>query len=407
MQPYFGILYGSLSGLWISTLSVLTLAAATSITGPAAAQKASGASENVKSGAVNDGLRGIFRQRNPRRETVGQQNANAVTIVTGAFGSTYVQIGVDLANVLNDGANFRLLPIMGRGSVQTIADILFLKGVDVGIVRRDALAYLERKGYTNSIRNQLAYVTKLYNEEMHVVASRSIRSMQDLDGRKVAVDLLGGGTFVTSMNVFEGLGIKPNLLYIESRVALEMLRKGEIDAIVAVEGKPLLWLAQLPDKDLHLVPIDYARSLRDNYLPAEFSSEDYPNLIAQGEQVDTIATDAILMLHYRQPDSDRYGPLSRLVEAFFSQVTQLHRPQFHPKWRELALQATVAGLTRFKPAQDWLDRNVAPAAATAALFRRFGERADARGVAAEIRPEEYEAIFREFQLWGASQSTGR
>jgi branched-chain amino acid transport system substrate-binding protein len=225
MQPYVGILNCSLSGLWINTLSVLTLAAATSIAGPAAAQKASGASEKVEFGAVNDGLRAIFQQRSARRESAGHQNANAVTIVTGAFGSTYLQIGVDLANVLDDGANFRLLPIMGRGSVQTIADILYLKGVDVGIVRRDALAYLERKGYANNIRNQLAYVTKLYNEEMHVVASKSIRSMQDLDGRKVAVDLLGGGTFVTSMNVFEGLGIKPHLLYIESRVAMEMLRR--------------------------------------------------------------------------------------------------------------------------------------------------------------------------------------
>ena len=69
----------------------------------------------------------------------------------------------------------------------------------------------------------------------------------------MAVDLPDGSTFVTSINVFERLGIKPHLLYIEPRIALEMLRRGDIDAIIAVEGKPLQWLSQVNDPNLHLV----------------------------------------------------------------------------------------------------------------------------------------------------------
>ena len=59
---------------------------------------------------------------------------------------------------------------------------------------------------------------------------------------------------MTSINVFESLGIKPHLLYIEPRIALGMLRKGDIDAIIAVEGKPVQWLNQVNDPNLHLVP---------------------------------------------------------------------------------------------------------------------------------------------------------
>jgi len=59
--------------------------------------------------------------------------------MTGAFGGTYEQFGADLASVLDEGDNLRLLPIVGRGSVQGVADILFLKGVDLGIVRSDTL----------------------------------------------------------------------------------------------------------------------------------------------------------------------------------------------------------------------------------------------------------------------------
>ena len=41
-----------------------------------------------------------------------------------------------------------------------------------------------------------------------------------------------------------------------------MLRKGEVDAIVAIEGKPLQWLNQINDRNLHLVPVDYAKPLQ-------------------------------------------------------------------------------------------------------------------------------------------------
>jgi TRAP transporter TAXI family solute receptor len=376
----------------------------------------------IDPGAVSDSFKAIFRYGSSTRQTAGQQNANTVTMMTGAFGGTYVQIGADLATVLDDGANFRLLPVVGRGSVQAVADILFLKGVDVGIVRKDTLAYLERKGYANNIRKELAYVAKLYSEEMHVVAPKAIHSMQDLDGKSVAVDLPDGGTFVTSINVFERLGIRPHLIYVEPRVALEMLRKGEIDAIIAVEGKPVQWLSQLNDPNLHLVPVDYARSLRDDYLPTQLTSEDYPNLIAPGQQVDTLASEAILASYNWQPSSgDRYRRVARLVDTFFSHVAQLQRPPFHPKWRELAIAATVSGWTRARPAQEWLDKNAAPAAtlavkqpagdtleASRAQFDQFlDERATARGVTAASGPESREAIFNEFLQWQASRSIRR
>jgi branched-chain amino acid transport system substrate-binding protein len=129
-----------------------------------------------------------------------------------------------------------VLPVMGRGSVQAVADILLLKGIDAGMVRKDTLAYLERKDFANDIRNQFVYVAKMFNEEMHVLAPRSIASMKDLDGKTVVVDLPDSSTFVTAINVFERLGIRPHLIYMEPRLALDMLRNGEVDAIVAIEA---------------------------------------------------------------------------------------------------------------------------------------------------------------------------
>ncbi len=147
---------------------------------------------------VSEGLKAIsqFGSASTRQSL----NANTVTLISGTIGGTYVQFGADLASVLDDGNRLRVLPIIGRGSVQSVADILFLQGVDLGILRTDTLDYLEKKGFAKDIKKQFTYVTKLYNEEMHVIAPKSIRSLKELDGKTVSVDLPNGGTFVTALH---------------------------------------------------------------------------------------------------------------------------------------------------------------------------------------------------------------
>ena len=243
---------------------------------------------------MSDGLKAIFSYSSGNKSTRERLNANTITVMTGTIGGTYVQFGADLASVLDDGDQMRVLPIVGRGSVQSIADILFLKGVDLGIMRADTLDYLERKGYTGNIRGQFAYITKLYNEEMHVVAKTSISSLADLNGRRVAVDLPNGGTFVTAITIFERLGIKPVYAFIEQRVAYEKLKNGELDAVVAVQGSPSRAVSQVKGDNLHFVPIPYSGPLQSDYLPSELKAEDYPSLIPPGGRVDTVAVPAIL-----------------------------------------------------------------------------------------------------------------
>jgi branched-chain amino acid transport system substrate-binding protein len=352
----------------------------------------------IDPGAVSDSFKTIFRSGNAKRTLADQLNANTVTLMAGSFGSTSAHMGADMASVLDSGTDLRILPVMGRGSVQAVADILLMRGVDAGIVRKDTLAYLERKDFANNIRSQFVYIAKMFNEEMHVLAQQSIRSMKELDGKTVAVDLPDSSTLVTSINVFERLGIRPHLLYVEPRIALDMLRKGDIDAIIAVEGKPLQWLSEVNDSSLHLVPVDYDKSLRDDYLPAQLSSEDYPNLISASNPVDTIAGEAILASYNWQPGSDRYHRLALLVESLFSRMAQLQRPPFHPKWQELAPLAPVAGWTRFKAAQDWVDRNT-PAAAPVASNTMPA----ALGARASGPQDDDPALYREFLEWRSNR----
>jgi hypothetical protein len=180
---------------------------------------------NYDPAKVSDSLKALYHFGSA--STTKALNANTVTLLTGTIGGTYVQFGADLASVLDDDGNLRILPIIGRGSVQGAADILFLKGVDLGIVRADTLDYFEKKGIANGIKKQFTYVTRLYNEEMQVIAPKTIKNLNDLEGKTVSVDLPNGGTFVTALTVFERLGIKANFVYIEQRIAMEKLKKGD------------------------------------------------------------------------------------------------------------------------------------------------------------------------------------
>jgi TRAP transporter TAXI family solute receptor len=350
---------------------------------------------------VSESLKAIFQFGSAA--TKQALNANTVTLITGTIGGTYVQIGADLASVLDDGNKLRVLPIVGRGSVQSVADILFLQGVDIGIVRADTLDYLERKGFAKDIKKQFTYVTKLYNEEMQVIAPKSVQSLKDLEGKKVSVDLPNGSTFVTVLTVAERIGLKANWLYIEQRIAMEKLKAGEIDAVIVVGGKPYKSVSTFNnDGRFHLVRVDYERPLQNDYLPATLTSKDYPNLIADGERVDTIAVPALLAAYNWAPNTDRYRKLSQFVDAFFTKFPALQNPPFHPKWKETSLSAPLPGWNRLPYAQQWLDtHNIQPIART--KFDEFLKQNPpaAKGPQSET---DKEALFKQFQAWQADQA---
>jgi TRAP transporter TAXI family solute receptor len=354
----------------------------------------------VDPGQVSEGLKAIFSYGRASHTTKDNLNANTTTVITGTIGGTYVQIGADLASMLDDGEKLRVLPIVGRGSVQSIADILYLKGVDLGIIRSDTLDYLEKKGYATNLKNQLSYITKLYNEEMHVVAAKAVQKMSDLDGKTVSVDLPNGGTFITAITVFDRLGIKPKFVYIEQRLAYEKLRKGEIDAMVAVQGVPSKFTTTIKDERFHLVPIDYAPALQADYLPSQLKAEDYPALIPAGQRVDTIAVPAILAAYNWSPGNERYRKVERFVQAFFDKFEDFQKPPFHPKWKEVALGAPLQGWKRFPAAQTWLDQHANTASDTRRKFDQFmAARASEPGKSAAVTPEQNAVLFEQFLEW--------
>ncbi|PWS36176.1 TRAP transporter substrate-binding protein [Falsiroseomonas bella] len=275
-------------------------------------------------------------------------NAGTVGVIAGGVDGTYIRIAADLSAVLDNGDNLRVIAMLGKGSLQNIADIVLLRGVDIGIVQSDALAFARRRGLIPGAESLIQYIAKLYDEEIHILAREDIRSVQDLAGQVVNVDVVGSGTAMTASLVFDALGLDVRTANDVQDLALTKLRRREIAAMVFVAGKPARLFAGVPpESGLRFLPLPATPALMETYLPATLQASDYPTLIPEGQSVETIAVGAVMAVYAWQPGSERHRKVSRFVEALYANFDAFLRPPRHPKWREVNLAAQVPGWVRF------------------------------------------------------------
>ena len=174
--------------------------------------------------------------------------------------------------------------------------------------------------------------------------------------------------------------------------------------MIVCGGKPYKSVSSFKDDRFHLVTVDYDKPLQSDYLPATLSSKDYPNLIAEGEKVDTIAVPAVLAAYNWAPNTERYRKLANFVDAFFTKFPTFQHPPFHPKWKEVSLSAPLAGWNRLPAAQQWLDRNNLQPVAARDRFDSFLQQNPAAAAKSQSDTDK-EALFRQFQAWEAERNT--
>ncbi len=348
-----------------------------------------------------------------------QPNKNVIGLISGSPNSddTYLQMAYDLADVLNDGDNLRILPIAGIGGPRNIRDVRYVRGVDIGLTQTNILNSFRRSNERlGQFDDKIVYIAKLFNEEVHLVAKPNITSIAQLKGLKVNLDARGSGTSYSMRDLFNALGIDVQEVSLSQVEAIEKVKSGEIAATALIAGKPVRSMAKLGREDgLHLVPIPYPKQLADDYLPATLTHDDYPELVAAGETVDTVAVGAVLIAYnWPKTNLDRYSRVQRFVEAFFPKIAEFQKPPRHVKWREVNLAATLPGWKRFDAAQAWLDQHNSPDTSSnqsAAPEQATGgprQAAASTGVRSadgtELPPKD-SALYQEFVRW--RQKRGR
>ena len=363
-----------------------------------------------------------------KRET----NDIAVTIMTSGLSCTCARFAEDMRNVVNDlrPGGLRILPVLGIGGLQNVNDVLFMKGIDMGVVDEDNLRLLKKRDpqlYAN-IEQRVQYVTKLHNSEFHVLARSEVRTYDDLRGKRVSFNLKDSQTEVTAETIFRALGIEVERVNYDNDEAIKKLKEGDIAAMIVLSGAPQAALAKVGKEDgLHFLALDRdslpghdLRAIFSEYLPAEISHEQYPNLIPDGASVETIANRALLVVFAWPEDSPRHKKLAKFVQEFFGKIDQFHSSARHPKWKEVNLAADIPGWVRFKPAAEWLathrptliaansgDPSEQSPAQLRSAFEQFLESSTATSGRRTLSTHEREALFAQFMQFLDARSPAK
>jgi uncharacterized protein len=337
-------------------------------------------------------------------------NRGVVAVVTGPAGDGSVRMAEEIAGIVDDGATRRVMPVIGKGTIQNLTDLKFLRGIDLAIVPTDTLEYAREQRLFPGLENSLTYVTKLYNQEIHLLARSDITKVADLAGQTVNVDAQRSSTALTTAHLFNLLGVNTRIANDSQDAALQKLRNGEIAALAFVAAKPAPFFQALDTTDgLHLLSIPITPAVAGAYVPSRITAADYPRLVANDQPIDTIAVGTVLVATDLRNLPDRYRNVANFVDALFTNFQGLLAPGHHPKWREVNIAAEFPGWTRHPAAQQWLRRNApvavsVPPESLQALFSRFiDERRQASGGTA-MSDAEKEALFRQFRAWQSGQA---
>jgi len=282
-------------------------------------------------------------------------NAWTIGLAGGLLEGAPIRFATEIARVVNDGGNMQVLPIVTRGPTENVNDLLYLKGVDAAIINSDSLE--EYKSQVPQIQQRITYILNLFPSELHIFVRPEVKSLADLAGKKVNFNTQGTAAAYSGPLIFSRLGVEVEKTFIPHPVALEQLKRGEIAGVVFVTSKPVdAFVKGKWEQGFKFLPVEYSSKFEDYYLPSYLEPTDYPNLVAKGERVATIAVPTLLATFNWRHGSPRYRRVARFVDELYGRVDKLQSPGFDAKWKDVNLKTRAPGLERFQAAQEWLDR---------------------------------------------------
>ena len=346
----------------------------------------------------------VFAQTSPTPSVYAKLrdeiNRDVVTIISGNPNGGFLYTAHDIAAVLERTSKIRVIPLVGKGGAQNVKDVLYLKGIDMGIMHPHVIKYFKQTGEAGpDIDKRVAYITTLFTDELHLVVRPEIQSFADLAGKKVNFSNAGSGTQISMRLIFSALGMKVQESNMGQTDAFELMKRGELVATTCTCAKPLRSVRALTkDSGLKLLSVPYTKELEDTFLPGVLTHNDYPELIPEGQTINTIAVQTILgVYNWRTKTNERYIRVAKFVDNFFDKIKEFRKPPRQPKWKSINIAARVKGLTRFPPAAAWIARNSQLARSNAPINRQLARRQAAR--AAPTSPAEQEKLFRQFLKW--------
>jgi len=273
--------------------------------------------------------------------TVAQTAPLEIKIVTGNEFGEYYTIAKDIEKIAQqEKLDIDVIPT--KGTLQNIHDVFSYESITLGIGQGDVLAYLNMFDNDDEEARQkaenLRMVLPLYKEQVHLITRPEIKSLKDLNGKKISLGEEGSGTTMTASTLLVQWEIKPEeLRFYEVRRAIAALRQGEIDALFYVIGVPSQVLQEqiLPEDNFHFLPVNLATTKDDEfynkiYIPDTLPANSYS---WQKEAVETLAIQSFLFT-VEDKNCDQVTPVASLVKNKLSVLQQ----NGLPIWKKIDLK---------------------------------------------------------------------
>ncbi len=328
-------------------------------------------------------------------------NDNVLFLMGGQAGATFNQLANDIAVVIGNTGDLRVLSVDGGAAVENVEDVVYLRSIDMALTTQEAMNYLKASGQLGPhLEQQITYIAPLFQNPLQILARGDAKTIKDLNGKKVNFNNKGSATAQFVPGIFETLGIKTQAFYMSQGDALEKLRSGEIDATICSCPAPVPAYASVKaDSGLHFLSVPYEGALRTSYEPGFIGNDDYPALVSQDRKIETIAASTVLISFNWQKGTARYQRMAKFVDAFFSKIYEFHKPPRSPLWKSVNVAATLPGWTRFPAAEEWLKNWRAG--------RQKEQESDFKRFMSEVAPSgssvQTDELFREFQDWMGKQ----
>ncbi|WP_024954720.1 TAXI family TRAP transporter solute-binding subunit [Sulfurospirillum arcachonense] len=278
--------------------------------------------------------------------------AEFITIGTGGVTGTYYPTGgavCRLVNKIKKKTGIRCSVESTGGSVYNVNTIRAGE-LDFGIAQSDVVYYAlngEKKFEGNPYKG-LRSVIAIYPELLALVVRKDtgIKSLADLKGKKINIDVPGSGTRLTAEIVMKAEGVSPSDLALKSELKStegpNMLKDKKIDGYFGVFGHPTANIKDAANStDAYIVPvtgknIDALISKYPYYAKGTISGTFYKGIT---NDTPSIGVKAVLVTSDKISDKAVYTVTKTILDNFAA------FKKLHPAYKTITKKSLLDGLS--------------------------------------------------------------
>jgi ABC-type amino acid transport substrate-binding protein len=260
--------------------------------------------------------------------------------------SPATQILGEISLTLDKESDLRVLAVNGYGGAVNIRDLLQLRGADLAVVNNDVLAYLDLAKTLPEARRRVRLVAPLYHQTVLLFGRETVKSIDDLKGRKVGVSADRPSRGVTAKTILGLLKIDAEVIELEDK---ELARRAsqDLDALLLFEGDLRGYKASgVFPSTYHPVSIPPDGALAKAYLPKRKSAADGADAF-QSVQVSTL-----LVAFDWNARQGRYPDVVAFVDKFFALLPAMRSRFPNSPLSATDVRVTIPGWQRFGPAES-------------------------------------------------------